>query len=387
MSSFSALILNRHRIKRNASLSVIIASAAAGSLVIMVSTFVLSVVSVTASAFGSRDFDYYMTLFASDYRPYFTVSPIMAMALTYLLGIWKLRAHITHFKLLVLLTSGGVAIPGAITSLHFLNYSSHPEEYMIAPDKLGFMQAQALGKRKAMQDEVNRLAALERRFRQILEDPMALRQPIEYIDGRPSRQNCSRLDLGKYTGLICTRYFVIGQTDMGPVHRLEVKADADLKAQVTSLDLVDLLRAPKYYCSITRVMAGYIGGLKTTVERQPLLRCFYNGATAASERAKNLQEAIRRFSNLPPISLETIALETLAELVGADYDILQPLSLKAGAISVAGSLLVLAYFALFASFVIEGAIARLGPPGVQSDKRRRWTKRPSATARRSVRHR
>ena len=374
------------RVKATPVTSILFSSILMGGLILSMITFGMVASGVVAPLFGQRDTEYYFNYIDTYLKPYSLIIPITVTLATYLLGIWKLRASMGHLKLFGLLAGGGLAIPVATAVLHFSNYSAHPEDYIISPDKIKYFQVHGTGQKRATRDEIIRLSALRQRLIEAAADPTLRLSSVRYLDGLPSRENCSRFDLRKYTGLICVRYYVSGASKAGVSHTLEVNADAGLRAQQGTVDLLSLISTPKYHCSVRGILAPSLKDPNVTIQGQSLQFCMMRAAEAIAARGDYLRNVLSRFNESPPVPLEAVLVETVSSLVGADYDVLQPLSIKAGLISVTGALLVLAYFALFASFVIEGASDRSVRVLQSKSKKRRWMKRPAVKWRTVRRH-
>ncbi|HEY0131376.1 MAG TPA: hypothetical protein VGB57_08215 [Allosphingosinicella sp.] len=288
----------------------------------------------------------------------FLLATIAAVAI-YFLGLWQNRHRIGRIALYILLGLGGLIIPTSAALLHQEHYLAAPQDYVLPAERSPYFKAVSRRLDRTALAEIERLTAVRRRVAKLTAESGSSGVMLRFLDGVPSRRNCSRLDLGTDSGAICVRSYVEAAGKGNIIERFEVWADAGLDARPNTLDLVPLVSGTRFFCPMAEVFKESSGKVRAEIPVADFARCLGAAEKAIGARIADAQAAMAHRKKYPAIPFSALFVDNAAALLGARYTVLEPVSPRAGLISVAQSLLALAYFVLFASYVIETASKKL----------------------------
>lgn len=308
------------------------------------------------------DLEYSRVVVWEALEPYVWIVIFCLVFLNYLFQIWFLHRAVNKVLLYSLVLVGGGLIPLSISGLHYRNYVASPGEYAITDELRPYFISAGTDIIRATERDIQTYHDLRASLEQITASSSSLPRQLQFLDGEPSRETCSRLALGRNTGVICVRSFseMVGRGIVS--HVLEVRLDPSGRASETSFDITELVETSRFFCRIDRVFGSRQVSLAVGIDRDRFVRCLGVAIDATSARIAESELVISRVAVHPFLPYSAIFLDSLSELVGSGYSVLEPVSPVAGAISVAGSTVSLAYFLLFASFILEAAARQRSVP-------------------------
>lgn len=283
-----------------------------------------------------------------------------AAFISYLIVLWAYRQSLKRIHLYLFIAIGAVAIPIAVSTAHFFNYDRSPASYQIPFEKHAYVRQ--LGDnslRNARADyarfqDYSALITRVRAQRSILPARLQFVGPVG---------PCLNLDLGSLTGAVCVAREVIvtqpppdSRTPPVIVEEPQLFLKTQMASLDSSLDLSTLFEPTQNPCPSAVTLPGE--GRRGSADTDRLFRCLAAAQQLLDKDLPKIAARIDRARVYPDISYLVILLDSSADIVDADYSILDPVAPLAGFISVSGSLLMWIYFGVFASLVVEDATAR-----------------------------
>lgn len=289
--------------------------------------------------------------------PYVVCAIFLSTYCVFMVGVWKIRHAVSRLTRYTLILIGGIVIPIGVSLLQYFDYMAWPSHYSVSDEALTYYRQLNHDLIISKRSEIDVYSATARSIQQVLDRRTRLGPAIRLIDGPPTSTNCTRVALESRSNLMCFSLSV-RYTRRG--YRVEIPKfyfNATERGPSDGVELAGMITTADFYCSVRREI--FSGSYRRSeVNTGGLLRCLATAKQALEARIQEDRELLRRIVNYPIIPYPIVLLDSISEIVGAEYSVLEPISPDAGMIGVLGSVLTLGYFLLFASLVLEAASSR-----------------------------